>query len=49
MIALAYKKLEITKEEVENIPEQELFSNLLLIGLVGIKDPIRPEIERSIL
>ena len=51
MIALAYKDFAIpgtSEKEVDALDPAELESELTLIGLVGIEDPIRPEVPAAI-
>ena len=47
-IGLAYKILNITREQAEHIPEDHFDSDLTFIGIAGIKDPVRPSVPGAI-
>lgn len=48
-LALAYKDIEIAPgTDPKSINENYLETNLTLIAIAGIKDPLRPEIPRAI-
>lgn len=47
-IGLAYKILNINREQAEHIPEDHFDSDLTFIGIAGIKDPVRPSVPGAI-
>ncbi|KAK9753831.1 hypothetical protein K7432_017930 [Basidiobolus ranarum] len=48
VLTLAYKYLDITKEEIQNTSREALEKDLTFLGLVGIYDPPRPESRRAV-
>ncbi|MBS3085121.1 HAD-IC family P-type ATPase [Candidatus Pacearchaeota archaeon] len=44
VLALAYKDIPVTTNSVN----QELVNNVVLVGLVAMKDPLRPEVKKAI-
>lgn len=47
-IAVAFKELDVHHEIVDSLTDEFLDKNLTLIGVVGIKDPIRPDVPMAI-
>lgn len=47
-IAIAYKELAISRNDAHNLDENALIDDLILVGVAGIKDPLRPEIPNAV-
>ena len=45
-LGLAYR--EISKTELDNSKDDDLETNMILISIAGIKDPLRPEVKEAI-
>ena len=46
VLAFAYKEIDNEVKEEENYINEE--NNLILVGLIGLKDPVRPNIKKAI-
>ncbi len=48
VLGLAYKPVSLTKEELEEITPKSFENNLIFLGMFGMIDPVRPEIEEAV-